>query len=449
MSGHGFDELGAPGATVSALAVDADGTVLAERNPDRAVAPASNVKLVTTALALEELGPDFRFETAVRAAGETVDGRLEGDLRLVGAGAPDFGRGDLRSLAAGVADRVDHVTGDLVLDTGLFEGPQYGPGRTWEDAQFAYGAPTTALSVDGNTVSLRITADGSGDVVATVDPPSPVVDPRVDVTVVEDSAPRDVADRVASTGDGEGPTPSVRADPCDGLVRVEGDLPTGGEFETDVPVRRPVEQVGRVARSALGDAGTTVDGDPVIEAGSRSADERPSRALATVRSAPLSEILRGMNVHSDNVTADTLARVVAAHATGTGSWSAWEDLVDERLAALDVETARIRDGSGLSRYDRLTARGVVALLCHAGEREWSTTFFGSLPTPGAGTLTGRLGDLPVRAKTGTLTGARALSGRIQRDDGPVYFGLFVGGVTRDADRITDRLDAVVRSLADP
>lgn len=463
MSDHGLADLAPPGAAVSALAVDDAGRVLAARTPDRAVAPASNAKLVTAALALDELGADFRFETELRADGP--------DLRLVGSGAPDLSPGDCRALADDVAGRVDRVDGDLVLDTSLFEGSRHAPGRTRGDARHVYGAPTTALSLAGNTVGVTVERDGEGSVAVDVEPEIGVLDVEVDPSVVAAEPDGDV-DSEATDDDGEaadddvagetpddnvaGETPdddadvAFRVDAADGPVRVTGRLPAGGAVEGEAPVRRPLEHVGAAMRAALADAGVDVAGDVVVDEGrsanapAESANEQP---LATVESVPLSELLRTMNRDSDNVVADAIARAVAAHATGTGSWDAWSELATTRLGALGVETVRLRDGSGLSRDDRLPARGLVALLRWTADAAWGSALYDSLPAPGEGTLQDRLEGVPVVAKTGTLTGVRALSGRIDRADGPVFFSLLVGDVTVEEDTVRDRLDDVVRSLA--
>jgi D-alanyl-D-alanine carboxypeptidase/D-alanyl-D-alanine-endopeptidase (penicillin-binding protein 4) len=95
----------------------------------------------------------------------------------------------------------------------------------------------------------------------------------------------------------------------------------------------------------------------------------------------------------------------------------------------------------------LSARAMVTVLRHVAETPWATTFFKSLPEPGEGTLSERLHGLPVRAKTGSLTDARALSGRLLRNGEPIYFSLLVDGITRNATAVRERQDDVVRALA--
>jgi len=421
--------LAPPGASVSALAVTADGAVVASRNPGRAVAPASNTKLLTAALALDQLGPGDRFRTALSARG-TIDERvLDGDLVLRGTGAPDVTLEALAGLAESVAERVDRVTGNLVCDCSRFAGPQRGPGRVWTDEYHAYGARSSALALAGNVVSVTVST-AEGNLSVSVDPRTEAVDVGVDVTV----------DPTEEGSDDDGI--DVRPGPSHGEMRVTGRMPPDDEQVVRVPVGTPVRHCGLAARETLSAAGVDVTG------GVRVADGSPEtgRDLGVIESAPVRELVGTMNVESNNFVADQLARTVAATAAGEGSWTAWRETVADHLAARGVETARIDDGSGLSRYNRIPANGIVALLKWATDRPWSADFFASLPSPGEGTLADRLDGLPVVAKTGTLTGARALSGRVDRGDTSILFSVLVGDITVGEDDVRDRQDAFVRAL---
>uniref|UniRef100_UPI00192F89A2 D-alanyl-D-alanine carboxypeptidase n=1 Tax=Halorussus amylolyticus TaxID=1126242 RepID=UPI00192F89A2 len=169
---------------------------------------------------------------------------------------------------------------------------------------------------------------------------------------------------------------------------------------------------------------------------------------ASVESAPVSDLLRQMNVPSDNFIAEQLARTVASERTGDGSWEAWETITTDFLDSLGVESCRVRDGSGLSRYNVVPARALVVLLEWVRERAWADDFFESLPASSEGTLETRLDDVPgVRAKTGTITGTSALSGIVRKEGGPdVVFSVIFGGLTVEADAARDRQDAFVRAL---
>lgn len=419
---------GIPGASVSAFATALDGEVLASRDPERALAPASNTKLVTTALALAVLGPDHTFETTATGRGSVRDGHLRGDLVLSGSGAPDLARSDLAELARRVAERLDVVEGDLVLDGRRFTGRQVGPGRTVGDQRHAYGARTSALALGGNVVEVRATdATGAGDFEIRAAPNSEALDIRTDL----------------ATGDGE---LRVYTDTDTDAVRVEGCLPAGAERTERAPVPDPERHCGAVFRDALDEAGVRVTGDlRTAETAPRSDGPAVS---AAVSADPVSELLPRMNRPSDNFLADQLARAVAAE-RGDGSWADWERVATDYLEATRAGPCRIRDGSGLSRYNLLTARGVVELLERAAREPWAEQFFESLPEPGVGTLASRLDDVSgLRAKTGTLTGASALSGIIRGDGSPpVVFSVLFGGLTGEAAPARERQDEFVRALA--
>lgn len=429
------------GASASVLAVRAtDGAVVAAADPDRSVAPASNTKLLTAALALDRLGPDHRFATTVATRGPVDDRVLDGDLVLAGSGAPDLAPDDIANLAGGVADHLDRVEGDLVCDCAAFAGPQLGPGRVWTDEHHAYGARSSALALSGNLVSVAVSGTG-GDVAVSVDPETEAVDVEVDVAV----------DPSAGEVDG-GPDLGVRTPRERGCIRVEGALSPGEDRTVRVPIADPVRHCGLATRDALAAAGVEMAGTV------RVVDRQPGEAttfecaettatLGSVESAPLGDLVRTMNVDSDNFVADQLARAVAETVTGEGSWEAWEEVVADHLAALDVETVRVCDGSGLSRYNRVPARAVVAVLEWVADQPWSAVFFDSLPEPGEGTLADRLDGVPVVAKTGTLTGARALSGRVDRGGDDVLFSALVGGITVAGEEVRDRQDEFVRALA--
>lgn len=424
--------LALPGASVSALAVDADGTVRAATTPDRALLPASNTKLVTAALALDVLGPDHRLETTVHGDGAIENRTLAGDLVLRGSGAPDLDTTDLTTLAGAVEDVVDRVAGNLVVDTSQFAGPRFGPGRTWQDARHAYGAPTSAVVLARNTLTIHVSGGGIGSFDVTVEPETRAVNVVVDVTADEDADPSAL---------------EAVAVPCDGTVQVRGRAPPDAELTAEAPVIDPERHGGLAFQAALAAASVTIDGTVQVRYETDWTSGGETTPLGAVESAAIGDLVRSMNVDSDNVIADQLARVIAGAVVGEGSWTTWRTLVAEQFAELGVEAVDIRDGSGLSRYNRVSARGLVALLEWATESDWADVFFESLPAPGEGTLSSRLDGVAVRAKTGTLTGTRALSGRLRRESGSVLFSVLQSGLTVDADAARERQDEWVRWLA--
>jgi len=151
---------------VEVLSLDS-GQVLFARNPHQAFLPASNAKLFTVAMALQELGPERRLRTSLYAAARPgPDGVLAGDLVLYGRGDPTLMRpwtggparpDPLEDLVRQLqAQGVRSIQGDLVGDDSYFDAPPYAPGWAWEDLRFAYGAEPTALTIHHNLVDLWV-----------------------------------------------------------------------------------------------------------------------------------------------------------------------------------------------------------------------------------------------------------------------------------------------------
>ncbi|WP_255168929.1 D-alanyl-D-alanine carboxypeptidase/D-alanyl-D-alanine endopeptidase [Natrononativus amylolyticus] len=410
------------------------GEVLAASSPEVPLLPASNAKLVTAARGFTELGTDYRFETRVYAVGERREEHLVGDLVVVGRGAPDLSQADLMTLAAEVADSgIETVAGELVVDASAFDRQALGPGWTWDDGQFAYGAKSTPLALERNTVDITITSQ-DGAVQVDASPTSEIVRFDVDVTVDEASAEPDL---------------SVYKKRASEVIRVEGTVPPETTVVEASPVDDPMFHAASVFRDALESKGVSIDGWMRIDHEPIEPEHAP---VATAESAPLYELVRGMLTDSDNFAAEQLARTVAFELEGSGGWAEWESHVVEFLADRGTEAVRLRDGSGLSRYNLLSASSLVAVLEWCLEQPWHEQFVDSLPRGGhEGTVENRLEDVPatVRAKTGTLTGARALSGYLLADGEPVVvFSCLRSNLTGEAETAaTDRIDEFVGSLA--
>ncbi len=395
----------------SAFVRELGGAELATQNPDVPLPPASNTKLLTTALALHHLGPDYRFETCVTRVGDS--------LVLSGRGNPSLSPRELTTLAEAVRDAGIVGATDIIADVSWFSGESRGPGWMWEDGRYGYGAESTALAVDGNTVSVTVTG--------------------TDVEITPNT------EKIEFTTDFDETADELRVfrDLSHGTIRIEGKPPEETRTET-VPVGEPVRHCLLAFRDALETADVPYTGELRI---TRNPSADSDELVAIVESPPLADLVREMNVPSDNFLAEGLARTVAREVRDEGSWTEWETVVRDFLEARDAGTFRIRDGSGLSRYNLISARGMVRTLEWVADQPWSATFFDSLPTAGEGTLESRFSDMEseIRAKTGTLTGSRTLSGIVRREDETdvVFSVLFGGLVGEDEENARERIDTFV------
>ena len=440
-AGDVFDHLDR--AAISVFARDLEtGESIADSGSSRPVPPASTTKVLTTATAFDELGPDYRYETTVGVVGDRRNDRVVESLGIVARGDPDLTAADLESLAEAVAETgVRRVTGRLVVDISAFDDGEHAPAWTLGDAVNSYGSKSSAFVVDHNEVEVTVSRQGDDcEFDVAVEPDSGLIDVDVDVECVDE-------DRFVTI---------TTPDHWTNTVEVGGRMVPDDEATADVPVGTPNEHAAGVFVRALEEAGVSITPggggpEPAVEI----TDEpiELTEELATHESRPLSAITDGLNDWSYNMVAENIARTVAAERDGVGSWAAWEGILGSALEDAGAETAQIRDGSGLSRHDLASARDVVAMIEWGLEAEWSDTFRETIPIAGEeGTVRNRLTDVEptVRAKSGSLRGVTCLAGVVEDDEEPIAsFAVLAANLTGErASGASPRVDELVAKIAD-
>ena len=430
--------INAPGwsdAIHSVLVVSLDqGDTIFALNPDLPVAPASNMKLFSTAAALYYLGPDFRYSTFALADGPISGGVLEGDVILYGTGDPSLSSRllpgaltPLRALADSlIAHGVTTVRGDVVGDGSYFDDRWIGEGWREEYRLATYSAPVGALSIAENIVSVRVTPGEVGE------PAGITTTPSTDGLLIHNEV-RTIAGGSSSVRFSYDPT---------GLV-VRGQIARGhpGVART-VTVVDPANYAAAAFRAVLADAGIEVlggvstvsnaDDSPVRRPRIANADgngSAPPRVLGVHTSPPLTEIVNVTNQVSQNLYAEALFKTIGRVALGDGSFAAGALAVQYFLECedpVDFEGMRLIDGSGLSPLGRVTARGTIHLLDLVRRTGIWEEFYASLPeaaapTPRNHSLRNRMGGTPaaanLRAKTGTISNVSSLSGYVRAANG--------------------------------
>ncbi|MZD07330.1 D-alanyl-D-alanine carboxypeptidase/D-alanyl-D-alanine-endopeptidase [Streptomyces sp. SID5785] len=410
------------GGAASVVVADArTGETLYQHDPTARLMPASNTKLATSAAAMQLLGPEHRFSTDVLAAGRVRGGVLAGDLYLRGTGDPTTLAADYDRLAADVAAAgVHRVDGRLVADDTRFDGHRQGD--TWgaDDESSYYAAQISALSVAPDTDY------DTGTVIVEVAPGRKAGDkPVVKVTPPNRYVHLDVRARTVAADGADGVT--VERAHGTNTITVAGSLPVGGDTAKEwVTVWEPTGYAAAVFRDALAAHGVRVEG------GTRLGRATPAGAarLATHASMPLRELLVPFLKLSNNMHAESLIKAMGHKATGRpGSWADGTAAVAGYLRGAGVDAGKVRqvDGSGLSRKDNFAARQIADLLLAVRKAPWYADWYAALPVACAperfvgGTLRSRMCDTPAagnaRGKTGSLTGASALSGYVKAADG--------------------------------
>lgn len=380
----------------------ADGKVLYELNSENYFPPASNMKLITTAGALFLLEPEFRFKTPILARGNIEDDTLTGDLIIYGKGDPTLSVSHLDAIAQQVAVRgISVINGDLVFDDTYFDSVPYGPGWMWDDLQYSFGAPISALSVNRNALAIYLlpgTDEAEGVRVSTV--------PDAETITVENRARTGMKGNVTVTTSSEDGTI---------VITVNGSLPAGtGPYRFERTIEEPARFTAVLLGEALARKGISVTGTV-----RRKKREGKVDTLFIHTSEPLLKILYDLDKYSVNLTAEHILKTIGAEINGKpGTSEKGVAAIASYLQEHGIVTDSIiqRDGSGLSRYNLITPKQVTSILHYlyfdfARGPELLTV----LPVAGTdGTLSGRLRDpstnRKVRAKTGTMTHVSTLSG---------------------------------------
>jgi D-alanyl-D-alanine carboxypeptidase/D-alanyl-D-alanine-endopeptidase (penicillin-binding protein 4) len=419
------------------------GEVLWALNAGVCCTPASNQKLLTTAAALDRLGPEYRFRTEVRLLGRLGPaGTLAGDLILRGGGDPTLATRDLDALAAAVREAgVRRVRGRLRADDTRFDRTRLGEGWAWDDESYAYAAQVSALTLDGNVATVRVLPGSRAGMPArvTVEPVPGYLRVRsVCVTAPAGSAPDVSVIRLRARNE----------------VRVEGGIPLGSAPVLEsVTVEEPALHAAAVWRELLARHGVRVEGETVLLG-----TPGPARLAAEHDSAPLAELLAQMNKPSNNLIAETLLKELGTTVAMPGTSAAGLTVVRQTAAGLGLDLAALRpfDGSGLSRMDLVSAENLCRLLAAMAAQADRAAFIASLPVAAVdGTLRSRMAGTPaagnLRAKTGTLSHVSALSGYVTTADGErLAFALLTNndpGSSRRADGPKAMEDAVGELLA--
>ena len=444
-----------------------DNRVVYERNADRLLTPASNMKLFPTAVALEFLGADYRWRTSVYApTSPDAAGNVNGDLVLYGRGAPDLtavaranaeNRNSLDQLASDLYNRgVRRIRGNVIGDESYFRGNPLGDGWQWNDVQWYYGAEASALSINHNETSVNVLPPEKRD----TPPLIRVGDPTGYVTVENKMSLGAAGDRL---------TVGIQRGLSDNEVRVWGTFPPGSKgFGARLSVHKPALWAAKMFLGALKARGITVDGQAL----SRDANEPianrfdPQQAseLAFVFSKPLREIIKDTNKESINLYAELILRTLGRERAallptpGPNTREPGDDEIGLAIIKLWLNRSQVpmkgvalHDGSGLSRLNLVTPRTFVHLLAAMQRSPNSQIFRESLPLSGRdGTLGSRLKDYAdrVAAKTGYIIYDAALSGYVTASNGEVFaFSIICNDETGrpSSGRLIDQIVAALAS----
>jgi D-alanyl-D-alanine carboxypeptidase/D-alanyl-D-alanine-endopeptidase (penicillin-binding protein 4) len=419
-----------------------ESTPLLERGADVPLIPASNMKILTAGAALLGAGGDHALLTDLIAHGEVAGGVLDGVLRLRGEGDPTLEAATtLPALVERVkAAGIERITGDILVDDRLFDQEFRSRGWPEDNGARTWMAQVAALALGHGTVVLRMD-------------PAATAGEAASVSVEPPGGGLEFKGTVKTVAAGEKRSVSADRDPEGNTFRIGGQVPVGGApQQVAVAVHDPALIFGRALVQALRDKGIVVEGTARRPNG----DEfgTGGRLLARIETV-VRDLLPGLLKPSQNHRSDMLLKHLGALEAGRGSFASGATAVKRAFAkhGCVLDDVVIADGSGLSYDNRLSAVHLARALQALWRSPVRDAFKDALPSGGesGGTLRSRLQDVGsrVRAKTGTLGVAAALSGYLEtKGGGTLVFAFIINAPARGKVwMMRDAQDAMVRALA--
>lgn len=458
---------------ISIFALKGESDTLASVGAKLKLVPASNVKVITTGLALNLLGKDFQFETRIEYSGKIEAGVLKGDLYIIGGGDPTTGAKvpcaqNLNSLfeawramisKAGISS----IEGKVIGDPRYFSAStSEGLGWTYDDLGTNYGAGPLGLNFFENAQHFLVKPGSAVGSTPNISQSYPVV-PWMEYL------------NLATTG----PARSANT-----LYYINTALSPAGEFGGSFPLDRKaytMECSNRYGAFTLAHyfrnfliskgikvsgaaADVTTQGYIRTSPGARNSGQKAAantQNLGTTLSPSLSQITRETLCESDNFFAETLLRQMSVRKGRTSSEGDCQTTVKELLSDMGLPTAglcQVFDGSGLSRKNYISAEYFVRFLRKmSGASVWDA-FLYSLPAPGErGTLEYKFPKATkefrarIKMKSGSMNGIRCYSGYIlSGDDDPskmITFSLLINNLTASTWATNPPIDAIIEALA--
>lgn len=406
-------------------------------------APASTMKLISSATALEMLGADYRFKTVVGYSGKVKNGVLKGDLLVRGGADPALGSeyfsdyyfDFLKHWAKQIkAAGIQKVSGDLIFDGSIYDTEKVPPTWIWEDMGNYYGAGANAFTIYDNMFRITFRSPKKADqptrIIATY--------PKINGLSIENEVLSSEVNRDNAY---------VFGSPLDKIRVVRGTIPAGRTaFTIKAAMHHPEEILAADLQNALAAEGIFVQGMLRFE----NKQQFPMHEIYVQESPTLAEIAKVLNHESVNLFAEHFLKQIAAEQNGQGNRNDAIDIVLKywENKQLPVDAVFMEDGSGLSRFNAVSPAFFVSLLQYMASNE---AFVQSLPTAGEGTLTRFSTQLfpgnRLRAKSGSMTRVRCYAGYLTRTNGErLAFSIMFNNFSGSHSSLIDEIQQLLSSL---
>lgn len=430
------------------------GQAVVAENAVKNMAPASNLKLLTTAAALGLLGENYSFQTLLEYDGELVDSVLNGNLYITGSGDPSLGSDRYKGYPA--MDElislwvkkireagIKRIRGSIVADASVYDLASIPDHWPWGDIGNYYGAGSYGLNINENLYRLYFKGTKEGDSARLV-------------KVVPQPGAIKFVNAVKTGPAGSGDQAYVYAAPRSGFVYMNGTIPANTEqFAVRGAIPDPPMLCATLLNDALSAKNIKVEKAPSVLTEKITA--KPARKVIHIYYSPtLKEIVKQTNVNSINLNAEVLLKTCGMKKYGDQKIDAGIKAVQEfwKQKGLDINGWFMYDGSGLSPNNGISASLMSKALQLAAKDSIFTSFYASFPVVGqTGTVyrlcKGTAADGNVRAKSGTLSKVICYSGYVKSKSGELYsFSLLTSNYNCSNSVIISKLEKIMIKMAE-
>ncbi|MBQ19744.1 MAG: D-alanyl-D-alanine carboxypeptidase/D-alanyl-D-alanine-endopeptidase [Flavobacteriales bacterium] len=427
-----------------------DNNVIINHNGDLALIPASSLKLITTATALEILGENHRFTTTISYSGKIENGVLNGDIIIKGGGDPSLGSHRYRSYYGNFMNNwaaeikklgIDSINGKIIADASIFDN-EIPPTWIWQDLGNYFGAGANGLSIYENFYSLALSSKNETQktTINQINPHIPFL--SIDNNVLGTSTNKDLS--------------FIYGGPFQYNRYISGEIPKNrSEFKVKGSIPDPAYLCAYELDSILKISGIKMAYQPTTKRLlGDSCIENTTIKITSTQSPTLASLIQQTNLYSVNLYAEHLLNHIGLTIKKEGSTTAGAEALISfwKEKGIDTDGMYVYDGSGLSRFNTITTKQLVVILNKMDKSSNKDVFYNSLAISGkSGTLSsianGTAGEGKIYGKSGYMTNVRSYSGYvITNNNKKIAFAIIVNNYNCSAYEMKKMLEKIMINL---
>ena len=424
-----------------------DGKVIFSYNTETPLIPASTQKIISSAAALEMLGDDYKYETAIYYYGTISNsGKLKGDIIIKGTGDPTLGSeyfsahyGDFISKWVEKIKNIgiSEIQGSVIADDSYFDYQPVPSKWLWEDVGNYYGAGVYGISILDNTYKIHFKTDTEGAMptITNIEPANFQIN---------------LANMLKSSGTSD--EGYIYASPYGTMGWISGTIPANRmDFILKGSITDPPLLVAKMLTTALENAGVRVSNKPTTTRVSALPSNYTPSLITRTYSPTIDKIIYTLNHNSINMYAETFVKTLGKKFEEKGSYNNGISIIESFISKMGVkkEEVSIVDGSGLSMANSVSSNAIVKVLNYMKSSDYYSTFFESLPKPGSeGTLqnTFLLPELKENlvAKSGSMKNVKSYAGYLRAKSGSLLsFCIIVNNYNGSSTSLTEKIEKIL------